>query len=346
MSLSRARTVTLRVGALVACLLLAGPGCSSSSEEAPAAQARAPAYPRDGELRINHIQAKGTHNSYHVETPGNSESAWHYTMPPLDVQLDQLGVRQLELDVRLDKGDDHLQVYHLPLVDQNTTCRLFTDCLSIIKTWSDAHPGHHILYVQIEVKYPGASPDLEPFFLQIEREISSVWPADRVLTPDQVRGGAATLAEAVATTGWPTLGETRGKVMFGLDDTASYVQAYTRGGKSLDGRLMFAGSSPTDPYAAVAVINDPKAVDRIKAATMAGMLVRSQSVGADSSDGQGDIDAALASGATWLSTDYPAKAPESPVWFDLPTGTPSRCNPLTAPATCTPADLESPDRLR
>src|SRR5262245_16488950 len=57
-------------------------------------------YPRDGELRLNHLQAKGTHNSYHIAPEGDLIPALEYTHMPLDVQLSSQGVRQFELDVR------------------------------------------------------------------------------------------------------------------------------------------------------------------------------------------------------------------------------------------------------
>ena len=52
----------------------------------------------------------------------------------------------------------------------------------------------------------------------LDAEIRSVFPADRLITPDDVRGARPTLEEAVLEDGWPTLGESRGKVMFLLDN--------------------------------------------------------------------------------------------------------------------------------
>ena len=48
------------------------------------------------EIRLNHLRMKGTHNSYHVKTPGVSTlvSENNYTHAELDVQADRLGVRQ------------------------------------------------------------------------------------------------------------------------------------------------------------------------------------------------------------------------------------------------------------
>ena len=58
----------------------------------------------------------------------------------------------------------------------------------------------------------------EAMFQRLEKEIRSVFPSDSLVTPDDVRGNAATLGAAVAAHGWPTLGATRGKVYFMLDN--------------------------------------------------------------------------------------------------------------------------------
>ena len=58
-------------------------------------------------------------------------------------------------------------------------------------------------------------------------------------------------------------------------------------------------------------------------------------------------DAALASGAQWVSTDYEEPNPAfSPYTVQIPDGTPARCNPVTAPRDCRSTDVEDPERLR
>ena len=59
----------------------------------------------------------------------------------------------------------------------------------------------------------------------------------------------------------------------------------------------------------------------------------------------GDIkrrDAALASGAQFVSTDYPAPDPAlgTGYFVQLPGGSPVRCNPINAPAGCDQLVLE------
>lgn len=292
--------------------------------------------PLDDTLRVSHVQALGTHNSYHVETPGNTVPDWHYTMPLLGTQLD-LGVRQLELDIHFFDHQQPLQVFHIGALDGMTTCQLFHDCLIAIATWSNAHPSHQPLYIQIEPKtgFPDASTsdsgaDNETYFAQVEAEILSVFVRPRVVTPDEVQGSGATLGATVSTIGWPTLGQTRGRVIFAFDNDDSVRDAYSRGRTSLANRLLFVDSAPGDPIAAVAILNDPVSqAPQIAAALAANMIVRvtGDDPTQDQTTNDATWDAALGGGGTWVSTNFPdARA--------IPDGAPSRCNPVTAPSNC------------
>ena len=44
---------------------------------------------------------------------------------------------------------------------------------------------------------------------------------------------------------------------------------------------------------------------------------------------------AFASGAHFVSTDFPAPVEGQDYWVDVPSGVPSRCNPVAAPPECT-----------
>jgi hypothetical protein len=310
-------------------------------------------YPRDGTLRMNHLQALGTHNSYHQPTPdAESVPALDYTHKPLGEQLANQGVRQIELDTHWNANKGVMEVYHLYLVDEGTTCRLFTDCLTAVKTWSDAHPAHEPIFIQIEPKdSPTDAASAETYFGNLEGEVLKVFPRERVITPDDVKGSAANVRDALATSGWPTLGAARGKVAFFIDNHDQFRGFYTHGGKDIDGRLMFIDADPTDPWAGIILANDPMAdADRITAALKGNLMVRTR---ADSDNVQplaGDTsmrDAALASGAHFVSTDYPEAVPGVPMSgppyvVQIPGGTPSRCNPVTAPKDCASTDIEDP----
>ena len=60
-------------------------------------------------LRLNHLQVRGTHNTYHVapepalqQVLGERARNYDYTHRPLTEQLSQLQIRQFELDVFAD----------------------------------------------------------------------------------------------------------------------------------------------------------------------------------------------------------------------------------------------------
>ena len=88
-------------------------------------------YPLDDVLRVNHLQAVGTHNSYHVAPDPYLIDEWDFTMPSLTDQLQLHGVRQFELDVHLEgDGSNGFRVYHAPVVDDGTSCERLVDCCS------------------------------------------------------------------------------------------------------------------------------------------------------------------------------------------------------------------------
>ena len=55
------------------------------------------------------------------------------------------------------------------------------------------------------------------------------------------------------------------------------------------------------------------------------------------------LSAALASGAQWVSTDYPVPDPDfgTGYFVQIPDGSPARCNPVNAPPGCRSAALET-----
>jgi hypothetical protein len=297
----------------------------------------------DDTLHMNHLQLEATHNSYHLKSPGGA-SDWNYQHAPIETQLSEQGVRGLELDTHYNEACGRYEVYHLPRFDEGTTCRVFTECLQKVRTWSDAHPSHHPLFIHLEPKDGVDASNAEQRFTAMENEILTVFPRELVITPDEVRGSAPTLRDAVTTTGWPTLGKARGRVLFYIDRSDSYRDLYAHGKKDLNGRLMFTDAGDTDPFAAVLVRNgalDDKA--RITALVKQGFIVRTfadKSISASLAGDSSQLTAALEGGAQILSTDFPAKIPETSYFVEIPSGTPSRCNPITAPTECTNDALE------
>ena len=155
----------------------------------------------DSHLRMNQLQAIGTHNSYKLAMPGE-EVAVHraadragadsldYAHRPLAEQLDA-GLRGLELDVYYDpQGGRYLQppgvhrrgyaqspwstadqrkmrlpgfkVMHLADIDFRSHCVALRECLGIVREWSRAHPRHLPILITLNAKDGRSGPGAVP----------------------------------------------------------------------------------------------------------------------------------------------------------------------------------------
>lgn len=317
---------------------------------APGTFVRGPraAHPMDGALRLNHLQALATHNSYHLRPTVNLID-WAYSHRPLDEQLGMQGVRGVELDLQWNDRCQRLEVYHVGTVDARTTCQRFVECLAVIRDWSARNPGHHPLFIHIEPKFPSSPATNAQRIEAMEREVLSVFDRAWIITPGEVQGSVRSLPEAIESRGWPPLEFTRGRVLFYIDKTDSFRDAYTHGGRDLAGRLMFVDSAVGDPFAGVMVLNNPTGdADAIREALRRNYIVRTRADSSPATAMANDTrqrDAALASGAQIVTTDFPAPVDGMPYAVTIPSGTPSRCSPVTAPMGCTPAMIEDPARL-
>jgi hypothetical protein len=311
----------------------------------------------DGSIRLNQMQALGTHNSYHTypQPPIDGIGPLQYFEDPLDVQLQSQGVRQFELDVHVNiEPAGTFSVLHIQGVDEGTTCRAFIDCLRTVKAWSDAHPGHVPIGIQLELKNadialpnlpyrPWVTSDLDT----LDATIRSVFTGQRLFTPDDLRGARATLPEAIAQNGWPAIDATRGKVMFVMDNGGTFRDWYRTGHPALEGRVIFTNADPGDADAAFIKRNDPEgSFGDIQSLIAQGYITRTRA-DADTAEARvndtGPRDAALASGSTWVSSDFvvPGRAFGTPYVVQIPGGTPARCNPVNTPTWCTSAMIES-----
>lgn len=298
-------------------------------------------YALDDLLRANHVQVKGTHNSYHQPPDALVDASFDYAQPPLTAQLDRWGVRQLELDVHL--GDDGAwRVFHLPALDDRSSCPMLADCLAEIKSWSDDHGWALPLVVWLEPKddVDGLVDGLVAIGDQLDTlddAILAVWPRSRLFTPDDLRGDHATLAEALASDGWPVLRGLRGKALFALLDSDAHRATYLARSDVLAGRVMFVDATdPAQPYAAMVKDGTP---DEITALAEAGLLVTTNgSAAADDAATAAAADAGPRdAGVHHLATDLPADDAGA-YWLDLA----PRCNPVTAPAECRDDEVERP----
>ncbi|MFH1465257.1 MAG: Ca2+-dependent phosphoinositide-specific phospholipase C [Pseudomonadota bacterium] len=313
---------------LVLALLLA---CAPPPEEGR--------YPLDDVLRLNHVQALGTHNSYHVagDPPGLED--WDYTHAPLVTQARDQGVRQFELDFHQDDANGTFPVYHIAVMDEGSTCATLAECLAPIAAWSHAHPAVLPLTFLLEPKDDGGGDPITRYDL-LEEAILAAWPD--AITPAEVRGSHATLREAItAEGGWPLLGDVRGRALFLLLDSREHREAYRARG---EGVLFLNAEDETSPDAAFFLRDDPFD-ERIGPLLDAGFLVRTATEDGVEAvrDGQTERrDQALESGAHFLSTDFPVPDDTTGYAVTLEGGTPARCNARTAPGECTPEAVEDP----
>ncbi len=377
----------LRSLALVTCVAAAAIPSSGASSAQGAACGEITARNADDCLRLNHLQVVGTHNSYHVAPEpailaalGEHGPAVDYTHRSLTAQLEDLGMRQFEIDVYADPeggayatpdlaplGQDlahvrrpgpemqepGLKVLHTAPYDFRTTCATLRACLTEIRDWSRANRGHLPIGVMVEVKDPAAdtkrrlplpnAPRFDAAQLDaLDAEIRAVFDEAHLLTPDDVRGEATTLRDAIAGRGWPTLRESRGTVLFMMDNTGPHRDLYLAGRESLEGRVMFVSVAATHPAAAFMKMNDALGDGAaIVAAVRSGFLVRTRADEPGREARTGDTarrEAALGSGAQYVSTDYPEPSPYASgrgYVVRLPgTAGAARCNPVSAPPGC------------
>ena len=354
--------------------------CSSGSGEAAKPSSTTVAPPVVG---LDQIQVLAAHNAYHLEGEAPLLKAItdnlpaltptiEYSHPTLTEDLDK-GLRSFELDVFEDPQGGrfatpkaqallHLaaidpvmktpgfKVFHIQEVDYRSTCLTFVRCLTELRSWSDAHPHHLPILVQIEQKdstipdplnlgFVQPIPASQATFTALEAEIRSVLADSQIVTVADVQGTHDTLRAAIESGGWPDVNSLRGRFVFALDDAGAKRALYRALHPDTRDRLIFVSAQPPDPDAAFTVVNDPVADGaRIRALVAQGFLVRTRADADTTEARSGDTArrvAAFASGAQLVSTDYEREDPRFPGFVTvLPGGGPARCNPVSAPPRC------------
>lgn len=276
--------------------------------------------------------------------PGQAQ-ALDNTQRTLTEQFEELSVRHIELDLYRDPEgklyrqptsyaqavrqkkqvpvfdpdgkmtQPGIKVLHSPDFDYRTTTYTLIDALSEVRRWSDAHKTHVPIFVLLELKSDSFSPLTKPLkwttesMDELEKEILSVFPRERLLIPDVVRGSAATLREAVDGRGWPSVDSQRGKVAFLLDNEGAEKELYLSRSEILQDRLLFVSVPRDHPAAAWMKLNDAVgSFDQISALVQAGFMVRTRADVGTVEARKNDThrrDRAIDSGAQLISTDYP-----------------------------------------
>ena len=189
-------------------------------------------------------------------------------------QFDKYGIRGLELDVNYDPRGGHykrrrvnlficgqrqrvkggglknpgFKLLHIADVDFETNYLTLKLALQEIKAWSNQHPGHIPIYINIEAK--GSHPADEskalkrlgfkkciPFDTQayhlLEKEISEVFGSNTLYCPSDFRQGHQSLRARIDSVGWPLLKDVSGKVIFILEGNNHHLY------KSFSNSIMF-----------------------------------------------------------------------------------------------------------
>ncbi|GJM38772.1 MAG: hypothetical protein DHS20C19_21390 [Acidimicrobiales bacterium] len=246
------------------------------------------------------------------------------------------------------------KVLHTQDYDFETNCLTLALCLGEIAAWSDQNPDHVPLMIMIEVKQEsvpdaaaGAGVELPELPIEwtipvetteetlgaLDEEIRVAMGEERIITPDDVRGDAATLEEVILADGWPTIEDARGKVLFAMVNTGPARDLYRAGSDVLAGRVMFTTSDPGAPDAAFLRVDGPvDNAEQIEELAALGYLIRTRTDSPTADARTGDTtrrEAALASGAHYLSTDYYAEDPSFGTGYEVTVD--EWCNPVTAP---------------
>jgi len=319
-----------------------------------------------------------------IATPGDYDEFLAYSHASIPNQFALQEVRGLEFDLfgdpqgglyaeplvrkRLGLGplpdadwrQPGVKVLHIADFDYNTTCIRLVTCLEHVRSWSDASPRHVPLFILLELKRSDSravaqggvvAPPWDAAALEsLDAEIRSVFEEDDMITPDDVRRRGLTLEQSVLRYGWPTLKESRGQVVFLLDnDPGAIRNAYRAGRPSLEGRVIFTNSRPGQPDAAFIKRNEPRGVNtaQIQNLVRQGYLVRTRSdlpLSTVTTEDTSLLDAALRSGAHVISTDFPEVGMSARYDSDfvarLPEGGVARCNPVNARKNCRTERLE------
>jgi hypothetical protein len=263
------------------------------------------------DLRYDELQVVATHNSYNLAPtwlqtevirlvePGEAD-ALQYDHATLTEQLDA-GIRSFELDARWD--GEHFWSVHVPLVGNRATAPDLALGLEEIALWSKRHPDHLPISIMVEIKddYTFLDPRLRDFDADAAEALDALVAetlGERLFAPDDLAGAD-----------WPTVGELRDRVLLYFGDNEQVRELSLDGHPGLEGRNIFTSSKTGAADARFAIIDDPRD-PRVAEALAAGVIVRTRA-DADLATGAEQRDAALASGAQIVSTDFPPSEPQA-----------------------------------
>lgn len=244
------------------------------------------------------------------------------------------------------------KVFHHEGYDQSSNCWRLVECLGTVREWSQRHPGHAPIILFIETKQGVAAPltpDYPPVpardfdadsWRRLDAELRAAIGRDRLFAPVDLaaeRGGR-----------WPTLRVLQGRIIVMLLDSEEAARDYSKAIGPAG--IMFTAERPSrtmglrfsgEPWAVLPDPRDP----RIAIARRRGLLAFTRA-DADTEEARSNDparrDAAFASGATFISTDFPVPdmrlSNYAVVFAD---GGFVRCNPIRAACDAAPPSQDA-----
>jgi hypothetical protein len=290
-------------------------------------------------LYINQIQFVGSHNSYKQAMPDgfvkqlmqlNPEivESLEYEHRPIAEQLD-LGMRKLELDVFYVADENQFLVGHVQQIDMISNCATLRICLQQVSDWSQNNPSHAPIWISFNAK--------DDYILGLtapETFIPAAFDLMDSIIEDELGNQLIRPIEVVGLN-WPLLSEARGKFIMILDEGGTKRDMYSEGWQQ---RPMFTNALEGHPAAGIMILNEPlEQFDEIQRLVAAGYMVRTRA-DADTREARDNDtrrrDAAFASGAQAISTDYYLPATHFGNDYQVILPQAIRCNLVAGPASC------------
>lgn len=262
---------------------------------------------------------------------------------PLSEQFDKYGIRGIEIDINYDPNgglyskrklnmflfgirqrvkdkrmtEPGFKVLHIADVDYETNYLTFKDVLTEVKNWSENHPNHTPLFINIEAK--GSNPGDESKFLRkmgfkkaipfdsiayqiLDQEIFSVLSKDNIFFPKELKGIYSSIQNRIRTEGWPLLTECLGKIIFILEGNNEHIYRL----KPYE-HPMFVYGNMDDTHTAFLLRNDPIGKETQIVELSKFFIVRTRSDAGTIEARNNDytrFNAAWKSNAQIISTDY------------------------------------------
>ncbi len=149
-------------------------------------------------------------------------------------------------------------MYHLAVFDPDTSVDRFSGFLQICRGIQRAMPQHEAMTVFLDIKDPfHKTPSASQSAEVLDGLLMGALGGDHIYRPRDLLArdpGAASLQDAVAAQGWPTLKELRGKFLFvltgGKDELATYADSRTANGRVafLSTVMSRASDVPAEPH--------------------------------------------------------------------------------------------------